>query len=505
MRIALIPFVSFCLSAVLVGWLTPMGNRFGLIDVPSAHRAHQNATPLVGGIAMYFAIAASNGLMHAIYGFGFSDIVLIACGLLVLMGVLDDQHHLSVKIRMAFEVSVALLVIYYDDAVLRSLGPLLSSHPLDLGVFAVPFTVFSIVGAVNAMNMMDGLDGLAGMVALAVFLLMAAVAVLAGLTQLHLLLLCLAGITAGFLLYNFRFDNNKRASVFMGDAGSTLLGFLIAVLLVDLSRNGADYFHPVTALWLFALPLYDTLGVMARRVWMKQSPFKADRNHLHHILLDVGFRVRHVVLILFALQVGFGLIGLAGLLAGIPDAVMFYLFVAGWLLYLSVFISPWRVVPGLQKIHQQISLSRHRTRRVFIGNLPIEQTPATAVVCELLGRYLSNTFHLFIKTGRDGTVLSCFCIVKVGVDDVEALLRYLRERNSGDLVIREYQVRGRKRPLSLLARWLRQLTRRPLAKWVGRSTRTYLIYSSLRDSTHKEYQQQPMPDKRAEQKRPAWD
>ncbi len=487
MRIALIPFVSFCLSAVFVGWLVPMGNRFGLIDVPSAHRAHQGATPLVGGIAMYCAIVVSSGLMHGIYGFGFSDILLIACGLLVLMGVLDDRHHLSVGIRMAFEASLALLVINYDGAVLRSLGPLLSSHPLDLGVFAAPFTVFSILGAINAMNMMDGLDGLAGMVALAVFLLMAVLAAVAGLTQLFLLLLCLSGIIAGFLLYNFRFDSNKSASVFMGDAGSTLLGFLIAVLLVDLSRNGADYFHPVTALWLFALPLYDTLGVMARRVWLKQSPFKADRNHLHHILLDVGFRVRHVVLILFGLQLGFGLIGFAGLMAGASDAVMFYLFLAGWLVYLYFFISPWRVVPGLQKIHQHISLSGHRTRRIFIGNLPAEQTPALAVVCELLGRYLSNTFHLFTKTDRDGTVLSCFCVVKVEADDVDALLRYLRERNSGVLVIREYQTRQRQRPLSLLARRLKQLMRRPRAEWMGRSTKTYLSYSSVRDSIHKKY------------------
>lgn len=505
MQIVLIPFLSFCLSAAFVGCLIPIGNRFGLIDVPSAHRAHQGATPLVGGIAMYCAIAASNGLMHGIHGFGFSDSVLIACGLLVGMGILDDRYQLSVRIRMTLEVCAALLVISYDGTIVRSLGSLLNSHPFDLGIFAVPFTVFSMVGAINAMNMMDGLDGLAGMVALAVFLLMAVVSVLAGLTPLFSLLLCLIGVTAGFLLYNFRFDDNKRASVFLGDAGSTLLGFLIAVLLVDLSRNGADYFHPVTALWLFALPLYDTLGVMVRRVWLNQSPFKADRSHLHHILLDVGFRIRHVVLILFALQAGFGLIGLAGVLAGISDAVMFYLFVAGWLLYLSVFISPGRVVPGFQKFHQHISLSGHRTRRVFIGNLPTGQTPALATACELLGRYLSNTFHLFIKIDRDGTVLSCCCIIKTGVDDIDALLCYLQERNSGALVIREYRVRQRKRLLPALARWLRQLMRRPPAEWKWRSARTHLIYSSVRDSIHKEYHLQPMPDECAEPEQPAWD
>jgi|GEM_PF-2143684 len=485
MQIALILFLSFCLSAAFVACLIPIGNQFGLIDVPSAHRAHQHATPLVGGIAMYCAIVASSGLLHGIYGFGFSDGLLFACGLLVLMGALDDRHHLNVKIRLVVQMSAALLVIHFDGAVIRSLGPLFNDYPLDLGIFSVPFTVFSMVGAVNAMNMMDGLDGLAGMMALAVFLLMAVVAALAGLTQLLLLLFCLVGVTAGFLVYNFRFDSNKSASVFMGDAGSTLLGFLIAVLLVDLSHNSADYFHPVTALWLFALPLYDTLGVMARRMWLQRSPFKADRNHLHHILLDAGLRVRDVVLILFALQVGFGLVGLAGLRGGTSDAFMFYLLLMGWFLYLYIFISPWRLVPNLQKLHDHISSSRRHSRRVFIGNLPKNQTAALAMVCELLGDYIASTFHLFIKTDRTGKTVCCYCVVRVQ-SDCEALLSYLQDRNTGTLAIHEYQRRQGTKWLPFLKRNLSGLIHGHGQGRASRQTKTYLIYSSIRDFAHTE-------------------
>jgi UDP-GlcNAc:undecaprenyl-phosphate/decaprenyl-phosphate GlcNAc-1-phosphate transferase len=483
MQNALILFVSFCFSALFVGWLIPVGNRCGLIDVPSGHRAHQGATPLVGGIAMYCAIVLSSELLDSIYGFGFSAALLAACGLLVLMGVLDDRHQLSVRIRLMVQMSAAFLVIYCDDVVVRSLGPLLNGEDLDLGVFAVPFTVFAIVGAVNAMNMMDGLDGLAGMVALAVFLSMAVLAAIAGLTQLFSLLLSLIGITAGFLLYNFQFNTNKSASVFMGDAGSTLLGFLIAVLLVGLSQNGADLFSPVTALWLFALPLYDTLGVMARRVWLKQSPFKADRNHLHHILLDVGFRVRSVVLILFTLQVGFALIGLGGSMAGIPDAFMLYLFLAGWFAYLYLFISPWRLIPRLQGLHDQISSAKRHFRRVFIGNLPVKHADALTTVCELLGDHIASTFHLFIKTDRTGRTISCYCVVRVQ-SDFERLLNYLQGRNDGVLVIREHKHRQGRKWLPFLKRRLSGLIR---GNWHGRARRrskTYLIYSSIRDSKH---------------------
>ena len=486
MQTALIVFVSFCLSAVFVARLIPMGDRFGLIDLPSGHRAHQGAIPMVGGIAMYCAIVVSSGLLHSSYGFGFSDALLIACGLLLFMGVLDDRHKLSVRTRLTVQMSAALLVIYYDDAVVRSLGAILNREGLDLGIFAIPFTVLSMVGAVNAMNMMDGLDGLAGMVALAVFLFMAVLAAVAGLTQLFSLLLCLIGITAGFLLYNFRFDSNKSASVFMGDAGSTLLGFLIAILLVDLSRHGADHFHPVTALWLFALPLYDTLGVMARRVWLKQSPFKADRNHLHHILLDVGLRVRDVVLILFALQVGFGIIGLAGLFGGASDAFMFYLFLMGWFVYLYIFISPWRLVPNLQKLHDQIGLSKRHSRRVFIGNLPKNQTDALVVICELLGDYITSTFHLFIKTDRTGKTVCCYCVVRAP-SHCEELLDYLQDRNNGTLAIHEYQNRQGTKWLPFLARKLAGLFRGYGQGRASRRIKTYLIYSSIRDFKHIDY------------------
>ena len=167
---------------------------------------------------MYCAIVVGSGLLHGIYDFGFSDALLIACGLLVFMGVLDDRHKLNVRIRFSVEITASLLVIYYDDAVVRSLGALFNREAVDLGLFAVPFTVFSIVGVVNAMNMMDGLDGLAGMVAVAIFVFMAALAAIAGLSQLCLLVLCLIGITAGFLLYNFQFDTNKLKVVWSGSA-----------------------------------------------------------------------------------------------------------------------------------------------------------------------------------------------------------------------------------------------------------------------------------------------
>ncbi len=353
MNMLLLIAFPFFLSIIFIRRMVPIGRKVGLVAVASGHRQHQYETPMIGGIAMYLAIVLCSFIFYCIGESNFSASVLFAAGMLIVTGAMDDRYNLSVKIRLGIQVCAALIVIQYDNVVFQSLGALLGDEPFQFGILAVPFTVLVIVGCINAINMLDGIDGLAGMIVLAVLLILAVTLTLSGITLQLSMLLCLIGVIVGFLVYNLPFHRTKRASVFMGDAGSYLLGFLIAIILIKCSQPESNVIRPVTALWLIGIPIYDTAGVIFRRIFMKKSPLKADRNHFHHLLLKADFGSRQVVFILFALQSAMGLIGVLGLYIGVPDFGMFFTFLVGAYLFCKFTLRPHQVVPILQKFNEK--------------------------------------------------------------------------------------------------------------------------------------------------------
>lgn len=193
----------------------------------------------------------------------------------------------------------------------------------------MPLTVFALVGVMNAMNMADGLDGLAGALALAACLNFGAAASLAGHAPEFAAISIAAGAAVGFLLFNSRSPWRARAAVFMGDTGSLLLGLLLAWFAVRLAIAERPALAPIAAVWIVALPIGDTVTIMLRRLLRGKSPFSADREHLHHILLALGLSAGQAVAALFALSCALGFAALAAGWAGVPDYVLFYLYVAG--------------------------------------------------------------------------------------------------------------------------------------------------------------------------------
>ena len=153
------------------------------------------------------------------------------------------------------------------------------------------------------------------------------------------ILVVLMACVAGFLAFNARSPWCKKAKVFMGDAGSLFLGFALARFLIDFSQESDRVMHPVTALWIFAVPLMDTVAVMLRRLMERQSPFVADRRHLHHMLLAAGLSVRQTVMVIWALAVFLAVLGILGHIAKLPDSVMF----AGFLGVFGVYV--WALRP----------------------------------------------------------------------------------------------------------------------------------------------------------------
>ena len=198
-------------------------------------------------------------------------------------------------------------------------------------------TVIAIIGLMNAINMIDGVDGLAGTQVLISLLVFLTVALVAGNTRLVMELMILAGAVAGFLIFNLRSPWRKRALVFMGDTGGLLLGLLLAWYSIRLAGGmNASPLRPITAVWIIAVPLLDMGAVMFLRMTQHKSPFYADRQHLHYVLLDGGLSVSQVVWLKAAASVTFSLLATSAQAHGVPEAAMFGVFVALLLGYICL-------------------------------------------------------------------------------------------------------------------------------------------------------------------------
>jgi undecaprenyl-phosphate alpha-N-acetylglucosaminyl 1-phosphatetransferase len=355
--------------------ISPAG-RLGAMDRPGGHKQHAVSTPFVGGLGLISVLVVAFTLGDHLPGGSPSVALLAGSVCMFVTGMADDIWHLGCRSRFAVQAAVALAMVFVGGVELASFGELLPAVEVDLGWLALPMTVFATIGLINAVNMIDGIDGLSGSVSLVSLVFIAVVALLSGNSAYLLVTVALMGGVAGFLFFNLRYPGNPRARVFLGDNGSMLLGFVFAWLLSALSQGGeAAAMTPVTALWLFALPLMDTIGVMVRRIWLGKSPFRADRHHLHHLLVRAGFRVCDVVAVAVLMQIVFALIGVGGLLLGVPEYLMFWLFLGVFAVYLLIIARPWRLVPWLQRFHRRFGLPSTQVRGIFVGYARRESCP----------------------------------------------------------------------------------------------------------------------------------
>lgn len=319
------------IAAALMILLRPLALRLGLLDHPGGRKGHSESTPLIGGVAIFLAFSLSVLLLDAPLGgwrpFFFASL------LVFIIGLLDDFGELSAAWRFIAQLSAMLIMVFWADLRLTELGGLVGGEALQLGWLAVPFTLFCGAGVMNAANMVDGMDGLLGLLLLVLFGVLAALAWRAGLVVDARLLSLLCAVLAVFLLFNFRFAERRHARVFLGDAGSLFLGMSAAWFLIRFSQKPVDLIRPITAVWLFAVPLLDTVTLMIRRHRRGRSPFAADREHIHHLLHAAGFSVRSTVLIIVAASLLFATIGLAGQWAGVPEWVMLVAFLLLFAIY----------------------------------------------------------------------------------------------------------------------------------------------------------------------------
>ena len=326
----LVPLATLCVVAVALA-LSPLAQRFGWLDQPAARKVHKQPTPVIGGMAIFIAFFSLS------YAFGMLSLpFLLGSAIVLSVGVLDDRWELSAATRFLAQALAALVMIYWGGVLLQDFGRLAWDGVLSLGPLSVPITVFSALGVINAFNMIDGMDGASG----GVFL----IATLALVLLMHgtgdALWLGI-GCVFGFLLLNARWPWNARARIFLGDSGSMLLGFWLAWWFIAAGSGPQRAIAPMTAVWIFGLPLLDTTRLMIVRWKQGKSAFSADQNHLHHAFLLAGFSVRQSWLWLMLLSLAFALIAITFELAGTPEYIRFYLFIGTGVLYLKLMKNVW--------------------------------------------------------------------------------------------------------------------------------------------------------------------
>jgi len=289
-----------------------------LVDRPGGRKTHNGDVPVVGGLAMFLGVVLGVGLLP-LPGSS-AGAFLSACAILVTVGLNDDRFDLSPWTRFPGQIAAALVLVIGSGAMVVTLG-----NPFGTGVInfseygSIGFTIFIVISAINAFNMLDGMDGLAGTVALTSFLAIAYVSYTAGLEIPLTISLVMIGAVSAFLLFNVPLRGGSTAQCFMGDAGSTLLGFCVAWLCIQISQGATKPVTSVTILWFVALPLYELMWSTIRRVIRGVSPFKADTNHFHHLLLKAGFGPRGAFAVFTTLTCLLAGLGLLCRHYGLPD------------------------------------------------------------------------------------------------------------------------------------------------------------------------------------------
>lgn len=286
----------FSVTAAMVFPLMLKAEELGLVDVPNARKVHKGAVPVVGGIAIVLGVSVgvlAFGYAKELFWLGVCSYLLMFCGML------DDKLNIRVSYRLMTQIMVGLILYLSTGAELSSVGSVWPGYTTDLGLLSLPFTVFCVIGVINAVNMIDGIDGLSGSL---IFITFGALSLLmVGSAEASMMHFIMAAV-AGFLLFNLRVGREK-AVIFMGDAGSTVMGLWIAYMLINGSQGESSSISPVAAAWFLGVPLLDATSVIIKRALLHRPLFGADKGHLHHFMLDCGFSVNQAVSLLCALQV----------------------------------------------------------------------------------------------------------------------------------------------------------------------------------------------------------
>ena len=306
--IAIAVVCAFCISVLLTPVIRTLAYRLKVTDIPKDNRRmHTKEMPLMGGLAIFLAFVVTTLIFCEIDKRVIG--MLLGAVFIVVTGIIDDKYDMNAFLKLFLQIVAAVIAVLSGISMdhLTFFGT-----TIDFGAFSGVVSVIWIVALTNAINLIDGLDGLScGVSTIASVTLF--ISLLHTYTPVNVIMMIaiLAGSCMGFLPFNF-----NPAKIFMGDTGALFLGYTMSVL----SILGCFKFNAIVSLWvpflIFALPIVDTAFAFTRRILHGQSPFTADRGHLHHRLIDRGFDQKHAVLILYAVS---GISGISAILISIGN------------------------------------------------------------------------------------------------------------------------------------------------------------------------------------------
>lgn len=331
---------AFLATLLLTFLLRPVARTLDFVDRPGGRKKHSGDVPVIGGLAMFIGLLLGLSLLPTEVRppVSFTGVAFV----FVCLGLLDDRFNLPSALRLFVQVGSVLAMAIFGAMSVEFVGA-----PFGLGMtvfepaMAMFVTVMLVVGAVNALNMVDGTDGLAGVMGLVALVGVSIIALQGGNVTVLAVSTVLAAVVVAFLVFNLPIAINRSVRVFMGDAGSMMIGFSIAWMMVSLSQDPATPVSPVVLLWLAALPIYDMVSTAWGRARRGRSPLSADDTHLHHELKKAGFTDQGTLAVLA---------GIAVMLTPIGAVLELALRLPEWISLIAFVVSGWLIVRFLRVV-----------------------------------------------------------------------------------------------------------------------------------------------------------
>ena len=335
--------IAFLAVVLLMPLAVRLAFRYGFVDAPGGRKQHEMSVPPIGGLVI-FSVMMVVGLFS---GQSIEHYWPLYLGLILIMivGAFDDYRHISPWIKFTMQFVAATVIVVSGQAQLYHLGDLFGFGDLNLWLISIPFSIIAVVLFINAINLMDGLDGLAGGISFGILFWLMLACFIAGEPQNLKSLYPLFGALLGFLVFNLRSPICKKASVFLGDAGSMGLGLVLAWFCIDLTQEPHPVIlKPISIAWLLALPIIDTCAQFYRRSRAGKHPFSPDRGHFHHHFIEAGFSVGQATACVLLISFVFGGIGYGFIEFGVPQWVLCLVWIVMILTHMAISEKPERYI-----------------------------------------------------------------------------------------------------------------------------------------------------------------
>ena len=326
LKILFIVTVTFTFVALIIPFIIKLAFSIGAIDVPRERHIHTKDMPKLGGLGIFFGFL----LGYMLFGQPSTQMISILIGsfIILIVGIVDDITELKASTQFLFQLIAACIVVFYGQILLVDLSAF--GFYIHFGILCYPLTILFILGCINCINLIDGLDGLSGGISSIYFLTIAIIALITNkIGGIDIILsLIMLGATLGFLFHNF-----PPAKIFMGDTGSLFLGFMISVIAL-LGYKVTTFTSLVVPIVVLAIPIFDTLFAILRRLLKGQSIAEADKEHFHHQLLKMKYSTVASILIIYAIDITFAAVSILYVLGDNQLAIAIYVVLMILLLFI---------------------------------------------------------------------------------------------------------------------------------------------------------------------------